>query len=72
MKTHDEALQQLLRNALAKMDEAAQPSRDLWPQMRALLNQPSAPPWFDWALAGGILVALAFCPSAVPVLLYYL
>jgi hypothetical protein len=53
--------------------------RDLWPQMRARLQQETggavrlkAVPWFDWALAGGVaLVAVAF-PAAVPVLLYYL
>jgi hypothetical protein len=68
----EEKLQELLRAALPKLD-AGEPARDLWPAMqRRLDRKPSAPPWFDWALAGG-LVALACCfPAAIPVLLYYL
>lgn len=72
MNPHDEHMQQLLRAALPKIDRAAAPSRDLWPQMHARLSRRTAAPWFDWALAGGVLVALAFCPAALPVLLYYL
>lgn len=74
-----EDLAVLLRQAMPKVDEAAEAGRDLWPQMQARLRQENGSaarlksvPWFDWALAGGVaLVAVAF-PAAVPVLLYYL
>jgi hypothetical protein len=29
-------------------------------------------PWFDWALAGGLLAFAAVAPRTIPVILYYL
>src|SRR5439155_9275540 len=50
--------------------------RDLWPQMLRKLDEHSAPvftvPWFDWALAAVLGVALVFFPGAIPALLYHL
>jgi hypothetical protein len=74
-----ENLAAMLRNASSPVDEDAEPNRDLWPEMRARLNQQSdvasrlrSVPWFDWALAGGVAVFAVAFPVAVPVLLYYL
>jgi len=68
----EERLRELLRAALPKVEEG-EPRRDLWSAvLRRIDQKPSAPPWFDWALGGG-LAAMAFLfPSAIPVLLYYL
>jgi hypothetical protein len=72
MNTHDEdRMRQLLKQTLAPTDDT-EPARDLWPAMLRRLNAQSPPPWFDWALAGGLtLFAVAF-PAAIPVALYYL
>lgn len=72
MNTHDEErIRQLLKAALPPIEDA-EPPRDLWPAMLRRLDQRSVPPWFDWALAGGLaLFAVAF-PSTIPVFLYYL
>jgi hypothetical protein len=68
----EERLKEVLQGALPKV-EAAQPSRDLWPAvLRRIDEKPSAPPWFDWALAGGLAAGAIFFPTAIPVLLYYL
>lgn len=72
MKTPDEAMQTLLRRTLPKTADAAAPHRDLWPLLQARLEQQSAPPWLDWALGAAVLLAFALCPTALPVLLYYL
>lgn len=74
MNTHDEGrTKQLLRQALPPVRDA-EPARDLWPLvLRGLNERPAAsPPWFDWALAGGLVAFAAFAPSAIPVFLYYL
>ena len=41
------------------------------------MDQPSARgaasvPWFDWALAGGLVAFAAIAPRTIPVILYYL
>jgi hypothetical protein len=74
MNGHDEErLKQLLRNALPLIEAEPEPARDLWPEMlKRLEAHPSAPPWFDWALAAGVLAVLAIFPASIPVLLYYL
>jgi hypothetical protein len=73
MNGHDEdRMKQLLKEALPPVSEA-EPSRDLWPELlRRLDAKPAAPPWFDWALAGGLVVFAGFVPTSIPVLLYYL
>ncbi len=73
MNTHDEdRMKHLLRQAMPPVDPT-EPGRDLWPAvLRRLDAQPAAPPWFDWALLGGLVAFAAFVPSSIPVLLYYL
>jgi hypothetical protein len=73
MNAHDEdRFQQLLRQSLPPVGEV-EPARDLWPVVVRRINaRPSAPPWFDWALAGGLVAFAAFVPVSIPVLLYYL
>jgi hypothetical protein len=66
-------IKKLLQQALPPVEAGLEPGRDLWPAvLRKLDARPAQPPWFDWALLGG-LVALAACfPASIPVLLYYL
>ncbi len=73
MNAHDEdRIKQLLRQALPPVLDA-EPGHDLWPAvLRKLDARPASPPWFDWALAGGLIAFAAFAPSSIPVLLYYL
>ncbi len=74
MNTHNEdRTKQLLRQSLPPMRDA-EPARDLWPSVLRRLNarRAESPPWFDWALAGGLVAFAAFAPSTIPVLLYYL
>ncbi len=73
MNAHDEErMKQLLRQAMPPVDQT-EPARDLWPAvLRRLGAQPAAPPWFDWALLGGLVAFAAFVPASIPVLLYYL
>ena len=73
-----ERLNRLLRNALPPVEDDAELG-DLWPQMvrRMRAEAVAAPekvrvPWFDWALAAGLLALLALFPAWIPVLLYYL
>jgi hypothetical protein len=77
-KGQSDAVERLLRQAVAPVDEAAEAGRDLWPMMQARLRQPDAVvrfrsvPWFDWALAGGVALFAVAVPAAIPVMLYYL
>jgi len=74
MNTHDdESMKQLLREALPAVEDNPEPARDLWPAvLKRMDERPPMPPWFDWALLGGLVGLAAFFPSAIPVLLYYL
>lgn len=73
MNAHEEdRIKQLLRQAVPPIPDA-EPDLDLWPAVLHKLDaRPSAAPWFDWALAAGLIVFAAFAPSSIPVLLYYL
>jgi hypothetical protein len=63
----------LLRAAMPRIAEDAEPSRDLWPDvLRRMSRKTEKVPWFDWALAGGLVALVAAFPSAIPVILYYL
>lgn len=67
-----ERMKELLKQALPQVADA-EPARDLWPAVRRRLDaRHPAPPWFDWALAGGLVVFAGFAPASIPVLLYYL
>jgi hypothetical protein len=66
-------MNQILRHALPPVEDLADFDRDLWPSMLQRLNEPAkAPPWYDWALAGGLLAFAVFAPATIPVFLYYL
>ena len=67
----------LLKSAIPRMDDDADLSRDLWPAMLRRMDEPStrevaSVPWFDWALAGGLVAFAAIAPRTIPVILYYL
>lgn len=74
MNAHDEdRVKKMLREALPPMEDEPEPGRDLWPAvLRRLDEKPAMPPWFDWALLGGLIGLAAFFPSGIPVFLYYL
>jgi hypothetical protein len=68
---------QLLRESLPPIGDGAEPARDLWPAMLRRMDEQSEPgassiPWFDWALAGGLVAFAAIAPRTIPVILYYL
>ena len=68
----DDRLRRLLKQALPPLAQTDL-GRDLWPAMlRRLEVQPSAPPWFDWVLAGGLAAFAVAFPAWIPVFLYYL
>jgi hypothetical protein len=67
----EDRIRHLLKEALPPMRDI-EPRHDLWPRMLARLSERAMPPWFDWALAGGLAVVAIVFPSAIPVFLYYL
>jgi hypothetical protein len=73
MKANNEdRLKKLLVEAIAPVEENAEPRRDLWPAVLRRLDETTTPPWFDWALLGGLTVMAVAFPAAIPVVLYYL
>jgi hypothetical protein len=69
---NDKGLKAALNQTLAPVKNT-ELQRDLWPQMlRRLDAQPLRVPWFDWALAAVLGVALLFFPGTIPALLYHL
>jgi hypothetical protein len=67
----------LLKSAMPRVEDDADLPRDLWPAMLRRMDEPSARgvasvPWFDWALAGGLVAFAAIAPRTIPVILYYL
>jgi hypothetical protein len=74
MKEHEEdELKKLLRKAMPRVAAEAEPERDLWPAVVKRLDAATAaPPWFDWALLGGLVAFVAVFPTVIPVILYYL
>ena len=72
-----EGMKQLLREALPPLGPDAEPDRDLWPAMLQRMDEQStrataSVPWFDWALAGGLVAFVSIAPRTIPVILYYL
>ena len=68
---------QLLREALPRVGDDTGSARDLWPAMLRRIDEQSVRgtasiPWFDWALAGGLVAFAAIAPRTIPVILYYL
>jgi hypothetical protein len=73
LNKESERIKELLKAAVPRIAEDAEPSRDLWPDvLRRLDREPVKVPWFDWALVGGLVVLAAAFPTAIPVFLYYL
>jgi hypothetical protein len=70
--TDDEEFRELLKEAMPAVADA-ELRRDLWPDMlKKLDEQPVRVPWFDWALAALLGVALFLFPGAIPAVLYHL
>ncbi|HKD59060.1 MAG TPA: hypothetical protein VKB47_01305 [Terracidiphilus sp.] len=72
-----EGMKQLLREALPPLGRDREPDRDLWPAMLQRMDEQSSRaaasvPWFDWALAGGLVAFVSIAPRTIPVILYYL
>lgn len=67
----------LLKSAMPRVDDDSDLPRDLWPAMLRRMDEQSSRgaasvPWFDWALAGGLVAFAALAPRTIPVILYYL
>jgi hypothetical protein len=70
---NEDELKKLLRGAMPRIAAEAEPERDLWPAvLRRLDAAYAAPPWFDWALLGGLVAFVAVFPAVIPLFLYYL
>lgn len=72
-----ERMKHLLRSTIPAIGDNAEPDRDMWPAMLRRMDNQNARgvasvPWFDWALAGGLVAFAAFVPRTIPVILYYL
>lgn len=72
-------VERVLRQAVPPIGDGPESPHDLWPAMARRLRTEAARepekvrvPWFDWALAGGLLALLAAFPGWIPLLLYYL
>ena len=70
-------MEHTLRNALPRVGDDAGLDRDLWPMMlrrmdQERVRQATRVPWFDWAIAGGLVAFAAIVPRSIPVILYYL
>lgn len=65
-------MKNLLRQALPPGEADAEPGRDLWPAVLKRMDTQPAAPWFDWALAGGLVAMAALFPASIPMILYYL
>jgi hypothetical protein len=77
VRDQEEQIKQLLREALPPLGADAEPDHDLWPAMLLRMDEQSSHgaasiPWFDWALAGGLVAFAAIAPRTIPVILYYL
>jgi hypothetical protein len=74
MNAHEpDPMKRLLQQALPPVANDVEPGRDLWPSvLRKLEEKPASVPWFDWALAGGLLALVVLFPASIPLLLYYL
>jgi hypothetical protein len=73
----NERVKQLLRSAMPRIGDEPALDRDLWPAMlrrmdAEAVHRVSSVPWFDWALAGGLVAFAAIVPRTIPVILYYL
>ena len=68
----DSRIGELVRAAMAPVTNG-ELKRDLWPEMRRKLREPTIrPSWFDWGLAAMLVFLLFVFPKAIPGLLYLL
>ena len=68
---NDEHIQKLLKEAYSPVRQDLR--HDLWPAMRRRLEEGERRlAWFDWALAGAIVGAVAFFPQLILVIVYHL
>ena len=68
-----EQMKEFLQKSLGRVD--AELKRDLWPRMLRRMDTEQSPvsvPWFDWALAGALVIWLLVLPGTIPALLYHL
>jgi hypothetical protein len=71
MTEGSEDIRNLLKQAVPPV--RAELRRDLWPAMRRRLDEGETRlPWYDWALAGAVLGAVAFSPQLILVIVYHL
>jgi hypothetical protein len=73
----EERMKILLRDAVPRVGHDTGPVRDLWPAMLRRMDEQTVRgaasiPWFDWALAGGLVAFAAIAPRTIPLILYYL
>jgi hypothetical protein len=76
----DEDIRRVLKQAVPPV--SAELRHDLWPAMRRRLAEGETKhrgvvlavhlPWYDWALAGAVLAAVAFSPQLILVIVYHL
>ena len=75
MKPEDRE-QEEVRAALQRTFPAAENElrRDLWPAMLRRMEEQTGPavPWYDWALAGGVLAMAVFFPKIALLFAYHL
>ncbi len=69
MQEPDEPTKELLKRA-AGGPANRELKRDLWPDMRRLLERPQVRvPWWDWVLAAALLASLFLFPETIPIVL---
>jgi hypothetical protein len=68
---NDEDIRKLLKQAYAPVREEL--PHDLWPAMRRRLEESETRlPWYDWALAGLVVGAVAFSPQLILLIVFHL
>ena len=68
----DARICELVRAAMATATNG-ELKRDLWPEMRRKLREPTIrPSWFDWGLAAASMFLLLLFPEAILGLVYLL
>jgi len=68
-----EPMKKFIQKSLCRADTKLK--HDLWPQMLRRMEEEPSPvrvPWYDWALAGVLVVWLLVLPKTIPALLYHL
>ena len=69
---NDDHIERLLGQAIKPMAQG-ELKRDLWPEMRQMIDERSIRvSRFDWALIAAVVVWLALSPSVTLALLYHL